>query len=287
MKLNEASEDEYYEDYYDEEDTSEEQVGTHEDYYEADYEDYYKEDTEEAQDRVTPEPQDPSSTKKDYDDMNQTPPPLVSDDEDLTESSGLENDEDYHSISHPSVQGTTATTTATTTTTTTTTSTTPTTTTQTSTTASGEYYFDEEEDAYSGDTLYDPKKDFMNYNISQESIPIEDKIPEKVTEDSFIDSIEGSGTSTIEEQDSTQKLSYDISDDEDLAEGSGYDYVDNSEVIIEEEKLVDLERESPKKDLSEAETRRRSEFFELHGLDLLSLDMSCMQNFVSGDIHSH
>ena len=62
-------------------------MGTHEDYYEADYEDYYKEDTEEAQDRVTPEPKDPISTEKDYDDMNQTPPPLVSDDEDLTESS--------------------------------------------------------------------------------------------------------------------------------------------------------------------------------------------------------
>ena len=86
----------------------------------------------------------------------------------------------------------------------------------------------------------------------------------------------------------TPKLFIDTTDDEDFIEGSAREIYEDlkEEIDIENEMLPEHEtgeaEEHHKEDLSEEETLRRSEFFELHGLDLLSLDMSCMQNFVSG-----
>ena len=93
LKLNEETEDDYYEDYYEEEeDAIEDNL---EDYYE---DDYYKDDTDNTKDQVAPEHMVQSTTEK-MNDINQTSPPVVSDDEDLTEGSGFEDDEDYHSMS--------------------------------------------------------------------------------------------------------------------------------------------------------------------------------------------
>ena len=80
----------------------------------------------------------------------------------------------------------------------------------------------------------------------------------------------------------------DTFDDEDLVGGSGdddgYDDYDNhylDEIVIDK---IEEDENQIKEELSEEETEKRSKFFELHGLDLLSLDMSCMKNFISGKI---
>ena len=291
LKLNEESEDEYYEDYYEEdEDTIEANL---EDYYE---EDYYKDDTDSTQDQVTLEHKVQSTTEK-MNEADQTPSLLISDDEDLTEGSGFEDDEDYHSVSKMSTTKksssvptitTTVSRTATTSTTTTTTTTTTTITTTTTTTVSEEYYFEEdEEDSYqetlsenSEESLYNTGDDYEDNDSRIKSTSTVESNPGTVTEDTFIDYIEGSGSSKVL---NTPNLSFDISDDEDLVEGSGDDADVDAVIADEKNSVVDIEKESPRKELSEAETQKRSEFFELHGLDLLSLDMSCMQNFVSGD----
>ena len=291
LKLNEESDDDYYEDYYEEdEDVIESNM---EDYYE---EDYYKEETEDTQDQVTPEHKLHSTTEK-MTDINQTTPPVVSDDEDLTEGSGFEDDEDYHAKKSSTTQlssiPTTTTTTSTTTTTTTTTTTKITTTIKTTTTVvSDEYYFDEDEEDLnqetlyesSGDTHYDTGDEYEDYDFSLDrTTTSEESNLATVEDDTSIDSVEGSGIPRVV---NTPNFSSDISDDEDLVEGSGDNAVDDDVITDEKNKVVDIENESPRGELSEAETRKRSEFFELHGLDLLSLDMSCMKNFVSGD-HSY
>ena len=298
-KLNEKEDDDYYEDYYEEDGDAIE--SNMEDYYD---EDYYKEDNEETHEKITSEHKIQNTTEK-MNDINQTSPP-VSDDEDLTEGSGFEDDEDYHSVSKMSyttklssvpttttTTSTTITTASTTTTISTTTTTIRTTTIKTTTTvASDEYYFDEDEEDLnqetlhenSGDTFYDTGDEYEDYGFSKKSTTTVKSNLATVTEDTFIDSIEGSGNSIVQ---NTPNLSFDISDDEDFVEGSGDVAFDDDDVITDEKNsVVDIETESPREELTEAETQKRSEFFELHGLDLLSLDMSCMQNFVSGD-HSY
>ena len=299
LKLNEKEDDDYYEDYYEEDGDAIE--SNMEDYYD---EDYYKEDNEETHEQITSEHKIQNTTEK-MNDINQTSPP-VSDDEDLTEGSGFEDDEDYHSVSKMSyttklssvpttttTTSTTITTASTTTTISTTTTTIRTTTIKTTTTvASDEYYFDEDEEDLnqetlhenSGDTFYDTGDEYEDYGFSKKSTTTVKSNLATVTEDTFIDSIEGSGNSIVQ---NTPNLSFDISDDEDFVEGSGDVAFDEDDVITDEKNsVVDIETESPREELTEAETQKRSEFFELHGLDLLSLDMSCMQNFVSGD-HSY
>ena len=299
LKLNEEEDDDYYEDYYEEDGDAIE--SNMEDYYD---EDYYKEDNEETHEQITSEHKIQNTTEK-MNDINQTSPP-VSDDEDLTEGSGFEDDEDYHSMSKMShttklssvpttttTTSTTITTASTTTTISTTTTTIRTTTIKTTTTvASDEYYFDEDEEDLnqetlhenSGDTFYDTGDEYEDYGFSKKSTTTVKSNLATVTEDTFIDSIEGSGNSIVQ---NTPNLSFDISDDEDFVEGSGDVAFDEDDVITDEKNsVVDIETESPREELTEAETQKRSEFFELHGLDLLSLDMSCMQNFVSGD-HSY
>ena len=299
LKLNEEEDDDYYEDYYEEDGDAIE--SNMEDYYD---EDYYKEDNEETHEQITSEHKIQNTTEK-MNDINQTSPP-VSDDEDLTEGSGFEDDEDYHSVSKMSyttklssvpttttTTSTTITTASTTTTISTTTTTIRTTTIKTTTTvASDEYYFDEDEEDLnqetlhenSGDTFYDTGDEYEDYGFSKKSTTTVKSNLATVTEDTFIDSIEGSGNSIVQ---NTPNLSFDISDDEDFVEGSGDVAFDEDDVITDEKNsVVDIETESPREELTEAETQKRSEFFELHGLDLLSLDMSCMQNFVSGD-HSY
>ena len=289
LKLNKETDNDYYEDYYEEEKDGAE--ANLEDYYEDDY--YDADATDDTQDQVTPENEVQSTTEK-MNEVIHTSTQLVSDDEDLTEGSGFEDDADYHSFSTisttkklPTTVSTTTTTSSTTTasttitTTTTMTTTAATTTTSTTTTeASGEYYFEEDENELHQETYYENTIDthYEDYDFSQKSKTTVAPIPGMVTEHTFIDSVEGSGTSV---EDNTPNFSSDISDDEDLVEGSGADVFDDDAVTVENNSVV--EKESPKEELSEAETRKRSEFFELHGLDLLSLDMSCMQNFVSGN----
>ena len=300
LKLNEEEDDDYYEDYYEEDGDAID--SNMEDYYD---EDYYKEDNEETHEQITSEHKIQNTTEK-MNDINQISPPVVSDDEDLTEGSGFEDDEDYHSMSKmpyttklssvpttTTTTSTTITTASTTTTISTTTTTIRTTTIKTTTTvASDEYYFDEDEEDLnqetlhenSGDTFYDTGDEYEDYGFSKKSTTTVKSNLATVTEDTFIDSIEGSGNSIVQ---NTPNLSFDISDDEDFVEGSGDVAFDEDDVITDEKNsVVDIETESPREELTEAETQKRSEFFELHGLDLLSLDMSCMQNFVSGD-HSY
>ena len=73
----------------------------------------------------------------------------------------------------------------------------------------------------------------------------------------------------------------DTSDDEDLVDGSGSEQAEDTADMVEEESDGAEDR---REELSEEETRARSEFFSLHGLDPLSLDMSCMETFVSGEL---
>ena len=76
-------------------------------------------------------------------------------------------------------------------------------------------------------------------------------------------------------------LDLDTSDDEDLVDGSGSEQAEDTADMVEEESDGAEDR---REELSEEETRARSEFFSLHGLDPLSLDMSCMETFVSGEL---
>ena len=92
----------------------------------------------------------------------------------------------------------------------------------------------------------------------------------------------GSGARFDDEDESgvTPGLVPDTSDDEDWVDGSGSEQAEDTSDMVEGGRDGAEDR---REDLSEEETRARSEFFSLHGLDPLSLDMSCMETFVSGE----
>ena len=151
---------------------------------------------------------------------------------------------------------------------------------------SGDQYYDEI-DEYSGH--YDEHDEYIGTatenTVNTPTEHIIDDFPHSTDwsddEDEFI---EGSGSST-EHKSSTPRYLLETTDDEDFIDGSADDINDIDNEVTQEEhetEQINLESETIKDDLSESETKQRSDFFELHGLDLLSLDMSCMQNFVSG-----
>ena len=92
----------------------------------------------------------------------------------------------------------------------------------------------------------------------------------------------GSGARFDDEEESgvTPGLVPDTTDDEDWVDGSGSEQAEDTADMVEGGRDGAEDR---REDLSEEETRARSEFFSLHGLDPLSLDMSCMETFVSGE----
>ena len=92
----------------------------------------------------------------------------------------------------------------------------------------------------------------------------------------------GSGARFDDDEESgvTPGLVPDTSDDEDCVDGSGSEQAEDTSDMVEGGRDGAEDR---REDLSEEETRARSEFFSLHGLDPLSLDMSCMETFVSGE----
>ena len=223
------------------------------------------------------------------------------DDEDFLEGSGEMEDHTYAASSKPTTSTETTTTTESTTTTTESTTTSESTTKyvnileESSNYGDEEYYFEEEDDdddeykdesSYyeggSGDYEYDYEESGDLPNLNQEDVTNE-AVDEKnstymssfaTDDEDLIDDGSGNEENILSEKNENKSF-INISDDEDLIEGS-YDY---NEISTEDDnENIDIEIQE---NLTEEETRKRSEFFELHGIDILSLDMSCMKNFVS------
>ena len=98
---------------------------------------------------------------------------------------------------------------------------------------------------------------------------------------------EGSGSDHQDQRDNEVLIKpqdyLDTTDDEDFTEGSGNTPDTDEDVDAVHSDGEETTEETTESDhLTEEQSRVRSEFFSLHGLDLLSLDLTCMQNFVSG-----